>query len=387
MMVTVQVVATLEGFKALREEWTTLLHKSRAANLFLTWEWMFTWWQIFGGGFELMLLTVRRGEALVGIAPLLRQPRRAFGVPVRVVRFLGGGVASSDHLDLILDPTSEALATAALLDYLKENRDAWDLVDLEDVPAQSPTVAALLAEAPARGFSLSISDRRICPYLPLPFTWEEYVCSLARNLRHNLGRYGRKLARRGLIEFQLWKDPDALGDAMDRFKILHLKRRGVRGDRGSFAYPGFEAFHREFARLALEQGWLRLAFLRVNGEAVAGVYSFQYRGVTYAYQSGFDPAWADYSVGTLLLGECIKTAIEERSSEFDFLRGEGVYKSFWTDRSRRNLRVRVGKDTFAHRRFLAAENLRWRMKEMVKRRVPASWWGQLRRRSRWLARS
>lgn len=385
-MMVVQVVATLEGFMALREEWTALLHKSRAANLFLTWEWMFTWWQIFGGRFELMLLTVRRGEALVGIAPLLRERRWAFGVPVRVVKFLGGGVASSDHLDFVLDPESEAVAVAALLDYLKRNRDTWNLLELEEVPAQSPTVATLLAEAPARGYSIEVSERRICPYLPLPSTWEEFVGALSRSLRGNLRYYGRKLAERGVVEFQLWKDPDGLADTMDRFKALHLKRREIKGDEGSFAYLGFEAFHREFAGLALQQGWLRLAFLRVNGEAVAVAYGFQYRGVTYWYQGGFDPAWAEYSVGTLLLGEYIRAAVEEGSREFDFLRGEGAHKSFWTDQVRRNLRVRVGKDTFAHRRFLTAENLRWQVKEMVKRWIPASWWAELKRRSRWFAR-
>lgn len=334
-----------------------------------------------------MLLAIRNGETLVGIAPLLLERQRAFGVPVRVVKFLGGGVASSDHLDLILDPTSEPLGVVALLDYLNRYQGAWDLLDLDGVPSQSRTIEILLAEGPARGLSVSATERRICPYLPLPSTSEEFVRSLPRNLRHNLARYEKKLAQRGVVEFQLWKDPDALGDALDRFKKLHLKRREVKGDRGSFAYRGFEAFHWEFAGIALGQGWLRLAFLRVNDEAIAAVYFFKYRDITYAYQSGFDPRWADYSVGTLLLGHSIKTAIEERSREFDFLRGEGAYKSFWTDKVRRSLRVRLGNGSLSYKCFRASENVRSRAKELAKRRVPASWWGRVRRRALWLARS
>jgi len=44
----VHVVDREEQLLALRPEWDRLLRTSDADNLFLTWEWMFTWWRRLG---------------------------------------------------------------------------------------------------------------------------------------------------------------------------------------------------------------------------------------------------------------------------------------------------------------------------------------------------
>ena len=52
------------AFAGLREEWSDLLEASASNCLFLTWEWLYTWWEHLGGGRRLCLLTVRRGGQL-----------------------------------------------------------------------------------------------------------------------------------------------------------------------------------------------------------------------------------------------------------------------------------------------------------------------------------
>ena|SRR5438105_11909593 len=52
------------------------------------------------------------------------------------------------------------------------------------------------------------------------------------------------------------------------------------------------------------------------------------------YLSGFDPALARFSLGTLLVGHAIEEAVREGAEEFDFLRGQEDYKYRWGAKDR-----------------------------------------------------
>ncbi|MBI1735028.1 MAG: glycosyl transferase family 1, partial [Candidatus Rokubacteria bacterium] len=65
----VEPITTVEEFRVLRDAWNALLAQSRADCVFLTWEWLFTWWKYFSPGRELAILAVRDGAELVALAP------------------------------------------------------------------------------------------------------------------------------------------------------------------------------------------------------------------------------------------------------------------------------------------------------------------------------
>src|SRR5712692_8540819 len=94
----IQRIEDVEAFRRLRTEWNDLLAASDADCVFLTWEWLFTWWKHFGAGLRLAILAVRDRGELVGIAPLAL--RRRLGFPV--LEFLGSGLVGSDYVDVIV---------------------------------------------------------------------------------------------------------------------------------------------------------------------------------------------------------------------------------------------------------------------------------------------
>ena len=54
--------------------------------------------------------------------------------------------------------------------------------------------------------------------------------------------------------------------------------------------------------------------------------NYAYGGRYFYYLSGFDPAFARYRLGFVLLSRAIRAAIDEDATEFDFLRGREDYK-------------------------------------------------------------
>jgi len=51
-----------------RAAWNKLLAESETRSIFLTWQWLATWWECFREGADLFTFVVERDGELVGIA-------------------------------------------------------------------------------------------------------------------------------------------------------------------------------------------------------------------------------------------------------------------------------------------------------------------------------
>jgi len=100
-MLKVEVIKTTKEFQNLREEWNNLLSESKADTIFLTWEWLFTWWENYGMNRELTIFLIKEKEMLIGIAPLMICKEYVAGLPVRLLKFIGSEEVCSEYLDFI----------------------------------------------------------------------------------------------------------------------------------------------------------------------------------------------------------------------------------------------------------------------------------------------
>jgi len=335
----VQDIENTRDFDSLREEWNALLERSSANGVFLTWEWIRTWWTHLAERHQLSIAAIRSEGRLVGIAPLAIRPaaiKRLFLFSCG--EFLGSGTAGSDYLDLIVEKGSEEAVFEALApDLARANRM------LEFGQLKSGSQAARFAQfLERRGWRSGTTKVGTCPLIDLHgHTWTSYLTSLSSEHRYNVKRKMNSLAKHFEVTFERVENEIQLGPVLAVLIDLHKKRWLEHGDSDAFHTTGHEAFHREFTRLALQRGWLRLYVLRLNGQAASAVYALRY-GTTFSfYQSGFDPQYAKQSVGLVAMAYSIKAAIEEGAEEYDFLHGTEAYKFHWANGSRDLERIQL----------------------------------------------
>jgi len=324
--VQVTTVDTTERCQALRAEWEDLLTESSADCLFLTWEWLFTWWQELGRGRRLALREVRRDGRLIGLAPwMLRR-----GLPARL-ELLGNGRVGSDYLDVIARNGSEGEVSAALAADLDRRGGVVVMTQLRQ-SSLAARLSSLLGEHRWR----SLRDTtHVCPFIALDgLSWQDFLQSLGPSHRSNVRRRLRKLHARYAVTFERADDAAHAAESFDVLLRLHRLRWSQRGGSDGFTDPPLVAFHRRFSRLALERGWLRLYVLRLDGRPAAAWYGFRYGHRFLFYQSGFDPAFAGSSVGLASMSLAIQAAIAEGAAELDLLHGAEPYKLLWTREAR-----------------------------------------------------
>jgi CelD/BcsL family acetyltransferase involved in cellulose biosynthesis len=166
------------------------------------------------------------------------------------------------------------------------------------------------------------------PYIALDGeSWEDYLAARSRGFRNQIGRKMRGLRRDHQVRVrQPASEEEVLGDLRTLFQ-LHDARWTGREVASAITDPGVREFHRRFMVEAHRRGWLRLYLLEVDSAPVAGWYGWRVGDRFSYYQAGFDPAWARYSVGFLLLAETIREAIAEGVAEYDLLLGDEPFKA------------------------------------------------------------
>src|SRR4029079_9850773 len=86
-------------------------------------------------------------------------------------------------------------------------------------------------------------------------------------------RFDRRLERKARIELRQTESGARLEEDLDTLFRLHHARWAEQGC-SSLDAPGARAFHYDFARAALERGWLRLLTLEADGEPIAAFYGW-----------------------------------------------------------------------------------------------------------------
>lgn len=332
-----EVITTDAGFLALRAEWNALLQQSANNTLFLTWEWLYTWWQHLRGDRALHIVTIRAAGKLVALAPLaLRPPRWGRLMPYRALEFLGCGNVGSDYLSVLVHHGHEDTALRALAEHFTTTGLA---LEFSHVERNSPPMLATEAQLRAQGWHQHRTTIERCPYIALEnHTWDSYVGTLGRTHRTNFKRKQKKLNQLYRLRIEEATTDAERRAALDTLVSLHLKRRKEVGGSDALHTTALLAFHDALTRAALEAGWLRLSVMWLDDAPVAAMYGFEYNKVFYFYQSGFDSTYATYSVGLVMAGLVIKTAIERGVREFDFLHGEESYKYLWASAERELVR-------------------------------------------------
>jgi CelD/BcsL family acetyltransferase involved in cellulose biosynthesis len=302
-----------EKFEQVAAEWSGLLACCDEQVPFTTPAWQRLWLKHFQGARELRIITVRDGERLLGVVPLLYQDGRAEFV---------GHYSICDYLDGVCQPGFEDSVLAAVVAQLQS--DGIREADLRGLREDSPTLPALLEAAGGAGYVAEKEQEALSPRVALPESWDDYLGLLSKKDRHEMRRKMRRLESAGDVLMRVITaaaDAEPLLDDLFRMMRLSNHHKEEFLDR-----PGMVEFFRDMTTVMADEGVLRLYALTLDGVPVAMVHNLDVGGTLYMYNSGYDPAYSHYAVGLMSKALLIKDAIEAGRRAVDFMRGDESYK-------------------------------------------------------------
>jgi len=322
-MIRIHCITGEEDFLALHDVWNRLLEESGSNNIFLTYEWVSTWWGIFRDKKKLLVLLLYDGDDLIGIVPLFRT--RSF---FRKIAIIGSDLA--DYQDfIILRKRQECMA--AIFQFLYEQMTQWDMLELAHVPETSPNHEFFLYESTNPVNCFRYEKQNVAPFLPInDSSWDEYFGGLKNHFRRNLRRRVRQLEEIGYRVQQCEADDEIEKSlaALFEFKVKQFKRKN---SVNFLQCQRVKQFYMEIAKELCHKGWLNCTYLEIGDAIAAAQLSFIYDNKCYAYLTAFDhDHYPNYAVGRVLHLHLLKQCFADHLQEFDFLLGGEQYKFDWT---------------------------------------------------------
>lgn len=331
-----------KDFSELSEaDWNALVEQSIADTPFSRYEYLSEWWKTLGGGewktAELLLISARENDQLIGIAPLFitdYDGQRAL--------LLVGSIEISDYLDLIVRADDHARFISGLLDFLASSTaDQWSALDWYNLPDSSPTLTALKAEAEKRGWTHHEEIYRPTPRIALNGSFDEYLARIDKKQRHEIRRKMRRAAESGRVRFTVIDKNADIEPEMESFFGLMVQDP----NKEVFLHEDMREQMSVTIRNAHKHGYLWLGFLEVDGGKAAASLNFDYKNKLWGYNSGVGREHMELSPGWVLLGHVIQWCCENGRSEFDFMRGDEEYKYRFGGVNKYVMRAKVTKQS------------------------------------------
>jgi CelD/BcsL family acetyltransferase involved in cellulose biosynthesis len=313
---------TSSEWMAHEDQWARLLAQSGQDPLFLSWEWMTSWWRVFGirPNHSLCLLAAYRDDELIGIAPLYRSTVNRRGLRMRSMQFIGhssedGSVVSSEYLDVLAEPSERDAVRAAFVEHLVKVGSWSEFVVSRSVNAEKWT-AAFTTFLPRPLSYDRILDENRSHQADLSLGFESYRGKLGQSTRRSVWNLRRRVVASGVFEFV---DEPHIEEAFAELNRLHQ----LRWNRPAFVAERLQ-FHLELASRFARQGELAMSRLLIDGKTVSVLFDVRKGTRQYNIKAGFDPDGAHgFSIGRIHFGYALEAAAEMGVTTYDFLAGRG----------------------------------------------------------------
>jgi len=360
----VTVCRAWSELELIRAEWNALLLQCAGPSIFLTPEWMSSWWPAFGSNRELAAIIFRDGTNVVGMAPLYCESSRRFGLAVKVLRLVGAGSGDSDALDFIVAPGYEQPCAEGFLSWLASESNV-DLCSLETLRADSEIARHIAAQLQQNGHKV-YSETSPNFVVDLPATWAEYLAGLESSFRPLLTRYPKRLQSRYRVSIKRCEREPELDANLQALFELHQMRWTGQGEPGAFSSAQRRDFYFRMSRAFLERGWLEFWQLLVEDEIVAAQFCFRYGDTVSLLQEGFHPKYAAEKIGYALRAHVLQEIITSGARHYDFLGGTDSYKAKFGARQNSYLTLSFAPGSLRGRLHLALRHRTQQGKQWLK---------------------
>jgi CelD/BcsL family acetyltransferase involved in cellulose biosynthesis len=326
----IKLITSEREIMELQSGWDGLYERlHQQLTVFQSWSWNYSWWMAFKQHIDSLALFVMEDRNCVcGLLPL------AFYKPPHAddhqysLRFLGAW--HSDYHDWLIEPYVAPYFLEEILDRLGSMTVAG--ITLTDLPPWSSLPQSLETIAQNKTLQMTSGTSHVCPYIALPDSWSSYLETRTPKMRKNIQNAQRNVSKYN-SSFSICNSRTDLAAYQAHFLDLHdrwwVKKEVQAGESSVLAEPQARQFLSDVTERLFAKGMLHFSIQQDSHDIISSFITFVQRQSLAYYLSGINPDYAHRSPGVAHIAALMEYAIEKGYKEFDFLRGDELYKFRW----------------------------------------------------------
>lgn len=331
----------------LKDEWRRLSLASTCDTPYNRPEYFETYVKTFEPHSQVVIVTARMDDRLVGLLPLIEAREAWYGIPVRLL-----ATPRDDHyswFDLICESDIDANVVCESMLRELSRLDYWDVIRIRYV-GEGAVAFRLLHSGASSGLRIRSMKASSVPYIPIEpskgdYNW--FFGTRSANFRHMMRKALRRAKAQGGLVLRQYEVADA--SALQEF--YRLEASGWKGEAGTaiICNSHLLSFYNELARISAASGYFRLYLLDVASRPVAGMFAFNLGGVVYFPKIGYDEEFRPFSPGHLLVNAILADLWNSGVHRVDFLGPWMRWKGDWTAESKASWDIHFYRKNFRSR--------------------------------------
>jgi CelD/BcsL family acetyltransferase involved in cellulose biosynthesis len=294
----VKIIDTLQGFDELEKPWNELAAQCPTLSLYSSYDYnRIAWKHLSGSNDRLFVLALYDGSILKAIAPFCIIRKKMRFVPIRSVEFIANWEGDKPT---IIAPECDEAAWDALCSFFSTEFFGWDVLKIMEQPKDTILLEHCLF-LKAKGYYGQITHDSTSYYVDLTGTWESYLNTRTAQQKKNWRKRVKRLEEiDGNISVVTISQPERIQEALARFSVL--EKMSWKGDAGIGIHSNasLRSFYTEFSCLLAERDQASFSFLQMNGEDIAGIFSYRYRDIIYTRHTAYNPEYSKLAPGIFL---------------------------------------------------------------------------------------
>jgi Acetyltransferase (GNAT) domain len=331
----VDLIETPEAFEQLEQSWNRVQEADPDAGYFLSWEWLAVVFRANPGRWR-VLAARPEDEPLnyVAFLPLWLDVRWSESrAELATTLEAAGRLSWAQYTGFVCRPDQEEESLVALAAALRTL--PWSHARLRNWLVSGHRRALFLSTFDADDYEISIDDRvrpegkidnRVCPFVPLPDSYEEYLATrVSANTRQKIRRFSRKVEQSADLQLTP-TSPDQFEEHLDA--LLELWMRKWAPVRGQGSAERAVRKYRKILGQSMECDAVFMPMLWSGGTLLGGLVDIvdRRKGVVHFIVAGRDEAASEPSIGLVLHAYSIRWAIENQMRLYDLCHGDEAYK-------------------------------------------------------------
>ena len=323
--IRLEVIRDFQTLEKHAEAWNRLVRET-GRNPMLSHAWITSHLQtrLNPGDFWFCLMAFE-GEWLVGVCPVITVPRRWPG-GCKGLRFeTPYDIFTTGSVEPLVVQEYETQVCPAFHDYLWSIPCSCSCLRLRGLPEER--ISHVTNRKIFRRSSSIVDINGAESFISVRGSAADYFGSLSKNFHRNYCRIGRRIQEQPEVQFR-FESGNAEANAEQFMDIEHQgwkaqSKTSIRSD------ESYMKFFRLLTKQVEEQGWLRWAFLDINGGPAAGQFMVQGGETLYVVKIGYNEAFSKFSPGAALFGRVIENAFESGGvKEVNFMSGYSWMKDW-----------------------------------------------------------
>jgi len=306
-----RIISDISSFANLNSEYSLMTRQHRDATPFFTFGWLYSWWRAFQNIHPVEILCFYKRDKLSFVIPVMFSDIMQFNVKIKKISLLGGGWG------VFCIPFGDDVAgwEEQFISWLdaKCTHD-WDILDLGPLLNSSPQLSELYAALYNTNRPFKAEEIQI-PYLHINETWQDFLKSKSKNFRRTIKRKESIIFDSNSFKINQVKNPKP---EIIKSTVFEVSRKSWQGEEGFSVSSTREGKDFYLYLTGQDDISMDLAFITTEDKCIAYLLGFIQDHVYHAFDTGYDPEYAEYSPGLVLHYHVLKNISMHNCNEFNF---------------------------------------------------------------------